>query len=113
MLGFEPVCLFDGPVDIAIGEDLAVELLATLREALSNVARHADATSVRVEVIVSDRLSLRVTDDGIRPSVIGHAHGASGSRTWPTRASRRGGEFALTARSTQRSAAAVWTVPLS
>ena len=40
-LGFEPRCFFDGPVDSGVGADLATELLATLREALTNVARHA------------------------------------------------------------------------
>ena len=43
-LGFEPRCFFDGPVDSAVDDELAAELLATLREALSNVARHARAT---------------------------------------------------------------------
>ena len=43
-LGFEPRCFFDGPVDSGVGADLATELLATLREALTNVARHAHAT---------------------------------------------------------------------
>ena len=40
-LGFEPRCFFDGPVDCGVGGEVAAELLATLREALSNVARHA------------------------------------------------------------------------
>ena len=53
-LGFEPRCFFDGPVDSAVDDELAAELLATLREALTNVARHARATSVHVEVIVDD-----------------------------------------------------------
>jgi signal transduction histidine kinase len=45
-LGFEPRCFFDGPVDSALQDELAAELLATLREALSNVSRHAKATCV-------------------------------------------------------------------
>ena len=35
----------------------AAELLATLREALSNVARHAQATHVEVEVVVADHVA--------------------------------------------------------
>ncbi len=67
MLGFEPVCIFDGPVDTAINEALATELLATLREALSNVVRHANASSVAVEVTVTRTVSLQVVDDGSGP----------------------------------------------
>ena len=105
------MCLFDGPVDPAVGEDLAAELLATLREALSNVGRHADATSVRVEVIVADGLSLRVTDDGSGPPS-SETPGGLGLKNMGERASRRGGEFALT-RGRPNGALLVWTVPLS
>ena len=49
-LGFQPRCFFDGPIDTGVGDGVAVELLATLREALSNVARHAQATRVEIEV---------------------------------------------------------------
>jgi two-component system sensor histidine kinase KdpD len=41
------------------------DLLAVLREALTNVARHAGARSADVDVTVTGgRLTLRVTDDG-------------------------------------------------
>ena len=40
MLGFEPAVHFDGPIDTVVSADIAGELLAVLREALSNVARH-------------------------------------------------------------------------
>ena len=64
-LGFEPRVLFDGPVDAAVGEELAGDLLATLREALANVAKHAAATSVEVTMRATDaELVLEVADDG-------------------------------------------------
>ena len=44
-LGCEPRIRFDGPVD-AMDERVAAELLPTLREALSNVAKHSGASSV-------------------------------------------------------------------
>ena len=66
-LGFPPRCFFDGPVDSGVEDAIAVELLATLREGLSNVARHAQATRVDVEVVVTDRVVLRVIDDGVGP----------------------------------------------
>jgi signal transduction histidine kinase len=54
-----------GPVDSAVPEDIVPELLAVLREALSNVARHAHATAVRVSVrAAGGEVLLRVEDDG-------------------------------------------------
>jgi signal transduction histidine kinase len=40
-IGHHPRVLFEGPVDVAVPDSTATELVATLREALSNVARHA------------------------------------------------------------------------
>jgi signal transduction histidine kinase len=52
-------------VDSAIPDDIVPELLAVLREALSNVARHAHASAVRVSVRVSGgEVVLGVEDDG-------------------------------------------------
>jgi len=65
-LGFDPEVRFRGPLDHAVEDSLAAEVLATLREALSNVARHARAGRVEVDLSVSDgSLHLRVTDDGV------------------------------------------------
>jgi two-component system sensor histidine kinase DevS len=64
-LGFEPAVAFDGPVDSAATDSMHDHLVATLREALSNVARHAHASSVDVEVTIEQGdLVLRVCDDG-------------------------------------------------
>src|SRR5207237_10539010 len=40
-LGVRPEIEFDGPVDTLVPDDVGEHVLATLREALSNVARHA------------------------------------------------------------------------
>ena len=66
-LGFEPHVLFDGPVD-AVPEDVAVELLAVLRESLTNAARHAEARRVDIELVADGEVVLRVIDDGARHS---------------------------------------------
>ena len=95
-LGFEPRCFFDGPVDSGVGDDLAAELLATLREALSNVARHAHATRVEVEVVVTDQVVLRVVDDGIGPPAPDAPRG-HGLKNMEARAARHGGRFELRA----------------
>lgn len=65
VLGFRVPVDFDGPVDSAVSDEVAEQLLATLREALTNVARHARATSAAVSVTVDGReLRLEVRDDG-------------------------------------------------
>ena len=65
-LGFEPVIRFDGPIDSAVDDSFADELFAVLREALTNIAKHAHATSAEVSVEARDSmLSARVTDNGV------------------------------------------------
>ena len=54
-LGFDPMVRFDGPIDTAVDDSLADELFAVLREALTNVARHAHAHAVEVSIAVRDR----------------------------------------------------------
>ena len=64
-LGFEPRVVFDGPVDASVPETIADELVSSAREALSNVARHAGASAVDVEVAVDHaEVMLRVRDNG-------------------------------------------------
>ena len=74
-LGCEPRIRFDGPVD-AMDERVAAELLPTLREALSNVAKHADASSVEVDVDCGRAVKLRVLDNGRgMPDALTEGHG--------------------------------------
>lgn len=63
-LGFEPHVRLGGAIDARVPEDLGSQLLAVLEEALSNVARHAEATNVDVTVDAGTDLLLRVTDNG-------------------------------------------------
>jgi signal transduction histidine kinase len=88
--------LLDGPVDTLLSERVGEELLATLREALSNVARHAHAQHVDVEVTVTRvHVTLRVVDDG-RGLPEGDIPHGNGLRNMATRAKRLGGSLALT-----------------
>lgn len=65
-LGFEPRLRFDGLVDAGVAPDVGEHVLATVREALSNVARHARASRVDLSIVVhGERLTLRVVDDGV------------------------------------------------
>ncbi len=63
-LGFVPRLSFDGLVDTAVPEGIGDHLLSALREMLTNVAKHARATSVRVHVVVDDDVCVTVTDNG-------------------------------------------------
>ena len=66
MLGFEPEVHFIGPLDTMIGDSLIPHVLAVLRESLSNVARHAHAHRVRVEVSLhAGQVAVVVIDDGV------------------------------------------------
>ncbi|MFP3907889.1 MAG: PAS domain S-box protein, partial [Acidimicrobiales bacterium] len=66
VLGFEPRVHFVGPIDATVSDAVVEHLLPTLREALANVARHAEATQVEVTVSGSaERLVLEVADDGV------------------------------------------------
>ncbi|NYI99807.1 signal transduction histidine kinase [Nocardioides thalensis] len=65
VLGFVPLLRSSGPVDLAVQPVTADQLLLALREILSNVARHAQASSTTVELSAGAAwLSLKVTDDG-------------------------------------------------
>jgi signal transduction histidine kinase len=75
-LHVDPRVTFTGPLDSTVPDEIRDDVLATLREALSNAARHAEAGQVHVEVTVTGPhpgagrlLELSVRDDGqgIRP----------------------------------------------
>ncbi|MEU8003637.1 GAF domain-containing protein [Catellatospora sp. NPDC049111] len=64
-LGFRPDLVLDGPVDSAVPDELHADLLAVVREALSNVVRHAHAGRVVVSIAVDGgRLSATIADNG-------------------------------------------------
>jgi signal transduction histidine kinase len=65
-LGFRPVLDVSGPVDSAVPDDIAPQILAVIREALTNIARHADATTARVSVRAAEgSVVLLIEDDGV------------------------------------------------
>jgi len=112
VLGFDPRFFFDGPVDSSVPGDVGTELLATLREALSNVARHAEATAVTVEVVAtSQTVVLRVIDDGIGPPGRDAPRG-HGLRNMEARACRHGGRVEVLAGAATGTVVS-WQVPLA
>jgi signal transduction histidine kinase len=111
-LGFEPRLHLVGPIDSAVPDAVRPDLLAVLGEALTNVARHARATSAEVELSVdtgSGRVTLVVTDDGVGPGADdtpGH-----GTVNMASRAHRYGGDCTLEPQA-ERGARLCWSVPL-
>lgn len=64
--GLTPKVRFDGPVDTAVKGPVADHLLAVLRELLSNITRHAHASSFDIDLSVHQgTLRLVVSDDGL------------------------------------------------
>ena len=110
VLGFTPAVRTHGPVDTAVPEMVGEQVLAVCREALSNVARHARATHVVVELVVAAaELSLVVQDDGV-----GLAADArhSGLRNADERAKELGGVLKLE-QAEPRGLRLRWQVPLA
>ncbi|MGW5775733.1 sensor histidine kinase [Streptomyces sp. NPDC003863] len=94
-LGFKPAHRFLGAIDSTVGELTGKNLIAALREALSNAFRHADAN--RIEVVVDAGVTLPDGSAGVRLSVaddgIGIPEGGrrSGLRNLARRAESLGG----------------------
>jgi signal transduction histidine kinase len=109
-LGFEPRVYFDGPVDSVVGDDVAADLLATLQEALSNVARHARARQVDVAIVAADEVTLTVVDDGVGLDGAGTSRGR-GLDNMAARAARHGGSCDVGA-SPHGGTVVTWAVPL-
>ena len=94
MLGFAPSLRLGAGLRTLNNEELTGQALAVLREALSNVARHAGASRADVTVDVSQDgiLSVIVTDDG---SGLPSGGRRSGLRNLAERAVKLGGELRL------------------
>jgi signal transduction histidine kinase len=109
-LGFAPSLRMDGLLDTLVPPAVSEHLLAALREALSNAARHASARSVEVLVAVRDeQLVLDVVDDGIGLPAEGGRR--SGLANLAARAAQLGGALELS--STPGTGTRVsWRVPL-
>jgi signal transduction histidine kinase len=111
-LGPQPAVVFEGPVDAATPDHLEGDILATLREALSNVSRHAGADHVEIQLgLAEGGLLLRVCDDGTGPPDPGSPRGR-GLDNMAARARRRGGHFDLRPAEAGGSVLS-WQVPLA
>jgi two-component system, NarL family, sensor histidine kinase DevS len=112
-LGFEPHLRLDGPIDTLVDGEVADHLLAVLREALSNVVRHAGATRVDVAIEVADgRVVAEVRDNGVGPG--GHDRpGGQGLDNMAQRARAVGGSTSLTVGPDGQITVLSWEAPVS
>jgi signal transduction histidine kinase len=109
VLGLLPQVSFGGPVDTAVNDSLAEEVLAVLREALTNVGKHARASQVVITIAAGEELRLVVADDGVG---IGDPKAAGlGLKNLRQRAERLGGSVEL-GTSREGGTRLTWHVPL-
>jgi signal transduction histidine kinase len=109
-LGFDPSVSFEGPVDAVSDGLLAEDVVAVVREALSNTAKHAHATSAQVRLHASaSRLEVVVTDDGTGLT----SDRRSGLQNLRDRAVGRGGTLTINDPPPERGTTLVWSVPLA
>ncbi|WP_344319461.1 sensor histidine kinase [Actinocatenispora thailandica] len=93
VLGYHVRLHLRGPLDTVVTGELRTTLVAVVREALSNVARHAHAHACTVDVGADpSELRLQVTDDGVGIDA-GIAPVTGGLATMGSRAHQHGGSF--------------------
>nr|WP_112726139.1 GAF domain-containing protein [Micromonospora noduli] len=108
-LGFKPHLELTGPVDSAVPDAIRPDLTAVLREALSNVVRHAQCTRVDVVVRVdAGQVTVVVTDNGVGCDP---AAARGGLVNLGERASRLDGTFTI-APAEPHGTEVRWAVPL-
>lgn len=104
-----PAVSFAGAVDVMVTGEMADDALAVVREALTNVVKHAAASHTTVSVAaVSDSVVIEVVDNGGGAPSSGRR---SGLANLEKRAQRRGGKFTFVSRpdgTTLR-----WEVPIA
>lgn len=109
-LGFAPQVSTSDLQPIQDNQLVAAHMLLTLREVLSNIARHAGASSVWVEVhAVPDHLTMTVSDDGC--GIADPTKRGRGLDNLGARASLLGGSCDITRRP-EGGTVVCWSVPL-
>lgn len=107
VLGFRVELTIRGQVDFGMDDDLAQDCLAVLREALTNVARHASAIRASVTIAIgTGRLEIEICDDG---RGMGRQARRSGLANLRVRAEQRGGSLLVA--SGAHGSRLTWTIP--
>lgn len=109
--GFEVPVTFEGPVDTAVGPEVAEHLLSTVREAITNVGRHAAASQASLRVAVAgEECTVTVVDDG--RGMGPEREGGLGLGNLRHRAEKLGGALEMTSGAGGRGTSLVWRVRL-
>jgi len=112
VVGFEVRSAFDGAVDSAISDEIAEHLLIIVREAVTNIGRHAQATRAAVELSVdNDHCRLQVTDNGRGLGGTETTAGGLGLVNLRRRAEKLNGQFDVECPTTGGTVL-TWRVPL-
>jgi signal transduction histidine kinase len=110
VLGCDPRLDFDGPIDSVSSQELAHDVTAVVREALTNAGKHAQASAVQLTVhATTSQLTITVSDDG---RGMGDAERRSGLDNMRRRAEDRNGSMALAEIPDLGGTTLVWSVPI-
>jgi signal transduction histidine kinase len=106
----DPRVTLTGPIDLMITGHLVEDVVAVIREALANIARHAKAETIEVAVVATSAdVTVTVSDDGVgQPASSSRSSGIS---NLSKRAASHGGTFALEP-ITSGGSCARWYVPV-
>jgi len=103
-----PSVSFSGAVDLLVRDDLADDIIAVTREALTNIVKHAHAGNASVNLSTDGaQVVLDIRDDGVG---LGASTRLSGLANLESRATERGGSFHVD--SDETGTRICWTVPL-
>jgi signal transduction histidine kinase len=113
VVGFEVHATFDGPVDSTVPDVVGENLLAVIREAITNIGRHARATTAAIHLSVDGgQCRLEVVDDGCGMSESGSSQGGLGLGNLRRRAEKLHGCFDVESPASGGTAL-IWQVPAS
>jgi PAS domain S-box-containing protein len=113
VLGFTPALRLEGPVESVLTPEIRTEMIASMREALGNVARHAQASAASVVIAVDEgNVVMTVTDDGVGPPADPRqVQAGHGLKNLHQRANSFSGTCALDGRRDGPGAVLTWSVP--
>ena len=113
VLGFTPDLEFDGPVDKGTAQHATrTEILAVLRESLSNIARHAQASAASIRLTATDdQLRLTVRHNGIDATTVDPS--GNGSPEIHRRAQEFGGYATIRKAGDNGGTIVEWVIPLA
>jgi PAS domain S-box-containing protein len=110
LLGHQPNVRLDGDLH-AVPSELVYEATSVVRELLANVAKHAAASTTRLEVVVDTDLTVVVEDDGIGIDTATPPAAGDGLRNVRERAARCDGRVVISSGAIGGTRVE-WTVPL-